>query len=172
MRRLVQLHGGTVTARSEGRGLGSEFEVRLPVLESHPEPDESQPLEAPEAGVRRVLVVDDNRDSADSIATLLQMSDHKTFIVHDGLAAVEAAERLRPEVILLDVGFAKNQRNRGLPADPWPDVGKRHRDCGVNRVGTRKAIDGVREAGFDAHLVKPVDYQELLQLLAALLPIT
>ena len=84
VRRLVQLHGGTVTARSEGRGLGSEFEVRLPVLESHPEPDESQPLEAPEAGVRRVLVVDDNRDSADSIATLLQMSDHKTFIVHDG----------------------------------------------------------------------------------------
>ena len=82
VRRLVQLHGGTVTARSEGRGLGSEFEVRLPVLESHPEPDESQPLEA-EAGVRRVLVVDDNRDSADSIATLLQMSDHKTFIVHD-----------------------------------------------------------------------------------------
>ncbi|HZM92340.1 MAG TPA: PAS domain S-box protein [Vicinamibacterales bacterium] len=172
VRRLVQLHGGTVTARSEGRGLGSEFEVRLPVLESHPEPDESQPLEAPEAGVRRVLVVDDNRDSADSIATLLQMSDHKTFIVHDGLAAVEAAERLRPEVILLDVGLPKIsgiEACRRIRGQTW---GKGIVIVALTGWGQENDRRSTREAGFDAHLVKPVDYQELLQLLAALLPIT
>ncbi len=108
VRRLVQLHGGTVTARSEGRGLGSEFEVRLPIARV-PSGDfeAAAPACTLDSTARRILVVDDNRDSADSIATLLQLSGHRTFIAHDGLAAVEAAEHLRPDVVLLDVGLPK-----------------------------------------------------------------
>jgi two-component system, chemotaxis family, CheB/CheR fusion protein len=85
VRRLVQLHGGTVTARSEGRGLGSEFEVRLPILEAEPGLEEPAPIDAPVGGARRILVVDDNRDSADSIATLLQMSGHRQQSFTTGL---------------------------------------------------------------------------------------
>ena len=107
VRRLVQLHGGTVTARSEGRGLGSEFEVRLPVVEAEEHHDEPEAMDPVDTAARRILVVDDNRDSAESIATLLQLSGHRTYMAHDGLAAVEAAERYRPDVILLDVGLPR-----------------------------------------------------------------
>jgi PAS domain S-box-containing protein len=172
VRRLVQLHGGTVIARSEGRGLGSEFEVRLPVLEAYPDLEESAVLEAPESGTRRILVVDDNRDSADSIATLLQMSGHKTFMVHDGLAAVETAERLRPDVVLLDVGLPKIsgiEACRRIRGQAW---GKGIVIVALTGWGQENDRRSTREAGFDAHLVKPVDYEELLQLLAALLPMT
>jgi CheY-like chemotaxis protein len=172
VRRLVQLHGGTVTARSEGRGLGSEFEVRLPVLESEEELEHSVPIQQPEAGSRRILVVDDNQDSADSIATLLQMSGHKTFLAHDGLAAVEAAERLRPEVILLDLGLPKIggiDACRRIRSHAW---GKGMVIVALTGWGQENDRRKTREAGFDAHLVKPVDYGELLQLLAALLPLS
>ena len=172
VRRLVQMHGGTVTARSEGRGLGSEFEVRLPVLEAAPDVLEPEPREAAETGARRILVVDDNRDSADSIATLLQLSGHRTFMAHDGLAAVEEAERLRPDVVLLDVG---------LPKMSGIDACKRIRSHAWGKAIVIVALTGwgqdndrrnTREAGFDAHLVKPVDYGDLLQLLSALLPLS
>jgi len=170
VRRLVQLHGGTVTARSEGRGLGSEFEVRLPILEPHPEIEEPSQLHPPDAGTRRILVVDDNRDSADSIATLLQISGHKTFIVHDGLAAVEAAETLHPDVILLDVGLPKIngiEACRRIRSHAWAKGVVIVALTGWGQENDRRST---RDAGFDAHLVKPVDYAELLQLLAALLP--
>jgi PAS domain S-box-containing protein len=172
VRRLVQMHGGTVTARSEGRGLGSEFEVRLPVLEAAPDVHEPEPREAAETGARRILVVDDNRDSADSITTLLQLSGHLTFMANDGLAAVEEAERVRPDVILLDVG---------LPKMNGIDACKRIRSHAWGKAIVIVALTGwgqdndrrnTREAGFDAHLVKPVDYGDLLQLLSALLPLS
>jgi PAS domain S-box-containing protein len=172
VRRLVQMHGGTVTARSEGRGLGSEFEVRLPLSETAPKVHGPDPREAIETGARRILVVDDNRDSADSIATLLQLSGHQTYMAHDGQAAVEEAERLRPDVILLDVGLPKMS---GL------DACKRIRSHAWGKAIVVVALTGwgqdndrrnTREAGFDAHLVKPVDYGDLLQLLSALLPLS
>jgi PAS domain S-box-containing protein len=170
VRRLVQLHGGTVTARSEGRGLGSEFEVRLPVLNAYSELEQPPPLEAEEGVTRRILVVDDNRDSADSIATLLQMSGHKTFMVHTGLAAVDAAERFHPDVVLLDVGLPEIsgvEACRRIRSNPW---GKGMIIVALTGWGQENDRRNTREAGFDAHLVKPVDYGELLQLLAALLP--
>ena len=172
VRRLVQLHGGTVTARSEGRGLGSEFEVRLPVLESKEAPFEPEPLPAPDTGARRMLVVDDNRDSAESIATLLQLSGHRTYMAHDGLAAVEAAERYRPDVILLDVGLPKISgidACRRIRSHAW---GKGMVVVALTGWGQEHDRRNTREAGFDAHLVKPVDYGDLLQLLSALLPLS
>jgi PAS domain S-box-containing protein len=172
VRRLVQLHGGTVTARSEGRGLGSEFEVRLPTLETEEHDDQPERVPPPsETPSRCILVVDDNRDSAESIATLLQMSGHRILVAHDGLAAVEAAERYRPDVILLDVG---------LPKISGIDACRRIRDHAWGKGMVIVALTGwgqehdrrnTREAGFDAHLVKPVDYADLLQLLSALLPL-
>jgi PAS domain S-box-containing protein len=172
VRRLVQLHGGTVTARSEGRGLGSAFEVRLPILETHPEVPESPSVHLPEISARSILVVDDNRDSADSIATLLQLSGHRTFQAHDGIAAVDAAERLRPEVVLLDVGLPKLsgiEACRRIRSHAW---GKGMVIVALTGWGQEHDRRSTREAGFDAHLVKPVDYGDLLQLLTALLPLS
>jgi PAS domain S-box-containing protein len=172
VRRLVQLHGGTVTARSEGRGLGSEFEVRLPVLESKERDDKPEPVPPPrETPPRCMLVVDDNRDSAESIATLLQMSGHRIHIAHDGLAAVEAAEHYRPDVVLLDVGLPKMSgidACRRIREHVW---GKGMVIVALTGWGQEHDRRNTREAGFDAHLVKPVDFGDLLQLLSALLPL-
>jgi PAS domain S-box-containing protein len=170
VRRLVELHGGTVTARSEGRGLGSEFEVRLPIIEAPIARQEPKPVRPPEGAARRILVVDDNRDSAESIATLLQLSGHQTFLAHDGLAAVEEAERLRPDVVLLDVGLPKISgidACRRIRSHPW---GKSLVIVALTGWGQDHDRRNTRDAGFDAHLVKPVDYGDLLQLLSALLP--
>ena len=115
-------------------------------------------------------MVDDNRDSAESIATLLQLSGHQTMTVHDGIEAVEATERFRPEVVLLDVGLPKIsgieacRRIRHLPS------GRNVIIVALTGWGQDSDRRKTREAGFDAHLVKPVDYSELLQLLAALMP--
>lgn len=172
VRRLVQLHGGTVTARSEGRGLGSEFEVRLPTAETKADLEASEPARGMDPSTRRILVVDDNRDSAESIATLLQLSGHRTFVVHDGLSAVEAAEHFRPDVVLLDVGLPKLsgiEACRRIRSHGW---GKGMVIVALTGWGQESDRRSTREAGFDAHLVKPVDYGDLLQLLAALLPLS
>ncbi|HVQ15141.1 MAG TPA: ATP-binding protein, partial [Vicinamibacterales bacterium] len=172
VRRLVQLHGGTVAARSEGRGLGSEFEVRLPIVESHSEFERTEPARPLDPSARQILVVDDNRDSAESIATLLQLSGHRTFVVHDGVSAVEAAEHLRPDVVLLDVGLPKLSgidACRQIRSHSW---GKGLVIVALTGWGQESDRRNTREAGFDAHLVKPVDYGDLLQLLAALLPLS
>ena len=173
VRRLVELHGGTVTARSEGRGLGSEFEVRLPVLETEENHEELEPVAmSEEISTRRILVVDDNRDSAESIATLLQLSGHRTYMAHDGLAAVEAAERYRPDVIVLDVGLPKISgidACRRIRAHSW---GQGMVIVALTGWGQEHDRRNTRDAGFDAHLVKPVDYEDLLRLLSALLPLS
>jgi PAS domain S-box-containing protein len=171
VRRLVQLHGGTVTARSEGRGLGSEFELRLPLSETPPEFKATVPARAADPTARRILVVDDNLDSAESIATLLQLSGHRTFVVHDGLSAVEAAEHLRPDVVLLDVGLPKLNgidACRQIRSHTW---GKGIVIVALTGWGQESDRRKTREAGFDAHLVKPVEYGDLLQLLTGLLPL-
>jgi PAS domain S-box-containing protein len=172
VRRLVQLHGGTVTARSEGRGLGSEFEVRLPIAASHPDFEPAASARTLDSTARRILVVDDNHDSAESIATLLQLSGHRPFVVHDGVAAVEAAEHLRPDVVLLDVGLPKLSgidACRRIRGQAW---GKGMVIVALTGWGQDVDRRNTKDAGFDAHLVKPVDYGNLLQLLAALLPLS
>lgn len=126
-----------------------------------------EPVHLPENAARRILVVDDNLDSADSIAPLLRLSGHRTFLAHNGLEAVEAAARLRPDVVLLDIG---------LPTISGIEACRRIRSHAWSKGMVVVALTGwgqehdrrrTREAGFDAHLVKPVDYDDLLQLLSA-----
>jgi DNA-binding response OmpR family regulator len=146
--------------------------VRLPVVDANPELETMTPARDVDATARRILVVDDNRDSAESISTLLQISGHRTFVVYDGVAAVEAAEHLRPEVVLLDVGLPKLSgidACRRIRGHAW---GKGMVIVALTGWGQESDRRNTREAGFDAHLVKPVDYGDLLQLLTALLPLS
>src|SRR5205823_3602926 len=122
---LVEMHGGTVTAASAGPGQGSQFTVRLPVADSRPEQAVPEaPAEGPaEKGPkRRILVVDDNRDSAGSMATLLKLLGNDVATAHDGVEAVEAAERFRPDVVLMDVGMPRldgYEATRRIREQPW-----------------------------------------------------
>jgi signal transduction histidine kinase len=167
---LVEMHGGTVEARSAGVGQGSEFVVRLPVLSEPPPPVPREPSGVkPVATVhRRILVVDDNRDGADSLAVLLKLSGHEVQTAHDGLEAVEAAAKYQPDVILLDIGLPKldgyqaARRIREQQRDKSPLL--------VALTGWGQEEDRRRsaEAGFDTHMVKPLDLAALSKLLAEL----
>jgi two-component system, chemotaxis family, CheB/CheR fusion protein len=168
VRTLTEMHGGTVEVHSAGVAQGSEFVVRLPLAV---EADTPSSIPAPTPSVAtsplRILIVDDNHDSADMLATLLQFAGHETFAAHDGLAAVEAAARLDPDVILLDIGLpilngyeaARRIREQG---------GDQQRPLLIALTGWGQDEDRRRseEAGFDAHLVKPVDDAVLDRLLA------
>jgi PAS domain S-box-containing protein len=167
---LVELHGGVVEAHSDGLGRGSEFAVRLPTatVASAPAslPTDSE-VPGPVKG-RRILIVDDSEDGAEFLALLLQVSGHETRQAHDGPAAIEAAEQFRPDAVLLDIG---------LPRMNGYEVCRRIREQAWGRDLVLIALTGwgqeedlrrSREAGFDAHMVKPVDHQALMELLASL----
>ena len=167
---LTEMHGGTVEVRSDGVGQGSEFVVRLPLaVETDTAAARPPATESVPSTPRRILIVDDNRDSAEMLATLLQFAGHETFVVHDGLAAVEAAGTLDPDVILLDIG---------LPVLNGYEAARRIREQqGPKRRPLLVALTGwgqdedrrrSEEAGFDAHLVKPVDDAVLGRLLTEL----
>jgi PAS domain S-box-containing protein len=162
---LVEMHGGSVRVHSEGVGRGSEFIVRLPSVEGtrlrSSAPAVSTPLRP-----RRILVVDDNEDGAESLSMLLEFSGHETSVAYDGIAALEAAERMKPDVILLDIG---------LPGLNGYQVARRIRQTSWGMDVALVAITGwgqdedrhrSREAGFDAHMVKPVEPEELARILA------
>jgi signal transduction histidine kinase len=170
VKRLVEMHGGSVEAFSEGPGRGSEFVIRLPVAQHKARVEPTiQPAAEPEPILprRRVLIVDDDVDSAASLAMLLQVSGQETHKAHDGLEALEAAERLQPDVILLDVGLPKlngYEVCRQLRQQPW---GKRVVIVAVTGWGQDEDREKSMEAGFDAHMVKPPDYAALMRLLAS-----
>jgi CheY-like chemotaxis protein len=165
VRRLVEMHGGTVTSHSEGRGRGSEFVVDLPVGSWVSSEDRASPpsaeapvVEAHTDGVqRRVLVVDDNRDAAESLRMLLSLEGHQVCTVHDGPSAIDAAQKHRPDIVLLDLG---------LPGMDGYQVARRLRALAglgemllVAMTGYGQEDDRRRclEAGFDHHVVKPAD---------------
>jgi CheY-like chemotaxis protein len=168
VRRLVEMHGGTVEARSEGLGKGSEFVVRLPALarpadEQPPAPGNDAEAAAP---TRRILVVDDNRDSALSLAMMLSLMGNETRTAHDGPEGLEAAAAFRPDVLLLDIGLPKMNGYdvcRRLRDQPW---GKSIVIVALTGWGQEEDRRRSREAGFDHHLVKPVDPPVLEALLA------
>ncbi|MGH7367438.1 MAG: CHASE3 domain-containing protein [Candidatus Rokuibacteriota bacterium] len=171
VRRLVEMHGGRVEATSAGPGLGSEFTIRLPRLAAdEPETEAVAPAVAadrPAGPVRRVLVVDDEPDSTDSLALFLRLRGHEVRTAHDGPSALEEISRYRPDVVFLDLG---------LPGMSGYDVARRVRmlsDGGAPRLValTGYGTDGdrrqTRDAGFDVHLAKPVDPQALDALLSS-----
>jgi len=165
----VEMHSGSVEAQSAGEGHGSTFVVRLPAAldvahVAQPGASEAQTSSA----THRILVVDDNQDSADSLAILLQLTGHEVFTAHDGHSALDAAEQHRPGVVLLDIG---------LPSLNGYDVCRRIRQEQWGKTMVLIALTGwgqdedrrrSQEAGFDGHLVKPVDHTRLLTLLATL----
>jgi signal transduction histidine kinase len=168
VRSLVELHGGSVGAYSEGPGRGSEFVVRLPALDEEQAPDlapEDADDRAPLGAGRRVLVVDDNHDAAETLATILEISGHEVWLAHDGAEALTLVERHRPEIVLLDIGLPKidgYEVARRLRLDPrWQDVLL----VAVTGYGKEEDRDRGRLAGFDHHLVKPVDLEALRELL-------
>jgi signal transduction histidine kinase len=170
VKRLVEMHDGTVEARSEGPGRGSAFVVRLPVLTEGPKPAAHATAAAREraAVARRMLVVDDNPDSAESLSMLLQVSGHETATAHDGLEALAEAERFRPEVVLLDIGLPLlngYDAARRIREQPW---GKDMVLVALTGWGQEEDRRKSKEAGFDLHLVKPVDLDLLMERLGSL----
>jgi CheY-like chemotaxis protein len=171
VKRLVEMHDGTVEARSEGPGRGSEFVVRLPVLSAETPKAAAHATSAAKeraAVARRMLVVDDNVDSAESLTMLLQVSGHETHTAHDGLEALAAAERFRPEVVLLDIGLPNlngYDAARRIREQPW---GKDMVLIALTGWGQEADRRKSKDAGFDLHMVKPVDLDALMRLLASL----
>ena len=171
VRALVEMHGGAVEARSAGLGQGSEFVVRLPTVAEAPKPGPRPTKGATARPVRRrVLIVDDNQDGAESLAVLLQLGGHETHTAHDGQQAIEDAERLRPDIVLLDIGLPRlngYEVCRRIREQPW---GKELSMVAVTGWGQQEDRRRSQEAGFDTHIVKPVEPEALMDLLASLPP--
>ncbi|MBN9120704.1 MAG: response regulator [Planctomycetes bacterium] len=170
VKRLVEMHGGAITAESPGPDRGSTFVVRLPLAAGDPVPQgvSNVPAEAPVARARRVLVVDDNADAAESLSELLALSGHTTQTALGGPEALSVIAKLRPDLVLLDIGLpgmSGYEVARALRADP---------SCSelilVALTGWGSEEDRRRsaEAGFDYHLTKPVEREQLEGLLANL----
>jgi len=161
---LVEMHGGNVSAHSAGKDRGSEFVVALPVVAEATLEVPAPAARSPKGAARRVLIVDDNRDAVDSLAELLRMIGHEVETAYDGRSAVDAASRFRPDIAVLDIGmplvdgYAAARAIRGQPDGAHVLL--------VAMTGWGQAEDKRRalEAGFDAHLVKPVSLEALLDV--------
>jgi len=163
---LIELHGGTVEAKSEGLGHGSEFIVKLPIASTDSASTPTDHAAAPNPRTRRILVADDNQDAANSLAMILEMDGHEVRVAHDGRAALSVAQTFRPDTVLLDIGMPQlngYEVARALRQEPW--------GAGITLIALtgwgqesdrQKAID----AGFDRHLTKPIDPGALESLLA------
>ena len=170
-RQLVELHGGSIAVQSEGLGAGSEFTVRLP--RGHvppPRPTQATPLAEP-LPHHTVLIADDNVDFANSLLSILASLGQSVNVVHDGFAALEAAGRLKPEYIFLDIGmpgmngYEVAERLRRQPSTCDAVI------IAITGWGQDKDRERAREAGFDQHIVKPVDVEHLVRLLRGRAPV-
>jgi two-component system CheB/CheR fusion protein len=169
VRRLVELHDGSVEARSDGPGLGSEFIVRLPMAQAprrrHSAAAARGSMDPASGAPKRILIVDDNTDNADSLARLLALLGHETAIEYDGSSTVERARIFLPEVVLVDLGmpgFDGFEVCRRLRADA---ALQRPRIVAVTGWGRDEDRERTAAAGFDAHFVKPLDLEALARLL-------
>ncbi len=171
VKRLVEMHGGNVEARSEGLGRGAEFIVRLPVLDSQSEvrADIAEPTHEVTTAVPtrslRILVVDDNVDAADSIAMLLSMEGHETHTVNTARAALLAAPVFKPEVVLLDIGLPEMDGYEVARRLRSPQASQRMRLVAVTGYGQAADRRRAQAAGFDEHMVKPVEPTVLQEFL-------
>jgi PAS domain S-box-containing protein len=173
-KRLVEMQGGTICAQSEGLGHGSEFIITLPVVRhSDIAPSHVKTISSSAcfgAVAPRTLVVDDNRDGAKTLVTLLSMYGIAAEVAFDGEEGLQKALALRPQLVLLDIGMPKMngyELCRRIKAEPW---GANTRVVAMTGWGDKDALKATTDAGFDRHLVKPVDDVLLLQVLHQLIP--
>ena len=169
VKRIAEMHHGSVEARSEGTGRGSEFVVRIPALtEAQPavaKPAITAPATSPR---RRILVVDDNLDAAESLAALLAINGHETRLAHDGLQAVQEAKDFQPDVVFLDIGMPTldgHETARRIRQEPWGRDMVLVALTGWGQVEDRRRS---KEAGFNHHLVKPADPNVVAKLISSL----
>jgi CheY-like chemotaxis protein len=166
VRGLVALHGGTIQAASPGLGLGAEFVIRLPLVQDRPYTAPAPEEQVPASTGLRILVADDNRDNAESLAMLLMMMGHEVRTALDGAGAVEAAAAFRPQAVLLDLGMPKlngYEAARRIRALPGGDEVVLIAQSGWSQPEDRRRS---REAGFDHHVIKPIASGSLERLLA------
>ncbi len=164
VRKLVELHGGSVSARSEGPGRGSEFIVRLPAAEEDPAVM-SPPATPKERSGSRILIVDDNRDLAQGLARLLKLLGHEVALAHDGPEGIEAARSFRPDVILLDIGLPTLDGYsvaRALRCEGFRDT----LIIAISGYGQEEDRRRSLEAGMNHHVTKPVDVKTIAELIA------
>lgn len=172
---IVEMHGGTIAARSDGEGQGSVFEVRLPLATSAagaletgaPEANPARP-----AVSHRILIVDDNVDAANSLAQLLEMMNHEVRTAYDGESGIEAGRAFRPGVVLCDIGMPKMNGYdtvSNMRAEEW---GRNAVYVALTGFGTEDDLRRSAHAGFDHHVVKPVDVNALIALLTNVRPLT
>jgi len=168
VRQLVHMHGGSVRAFSAGPGHGSEFIVRLPALDGTGTVERLPPRSSDAAGAwgqLRVLVVDDNRDAAESLGALLQLLGHEVHLATDGLAAVAAVQELMPDVVFMDIGMPglsgleAARRIRALPLERQPRI------FALTGWGQDADRERSQQAGIDRHLVKPIELTTLKAVL-------
>ena len=169
VKRIAEMHGGSVEARSEGVGRGSEFIVRIPAAPAERrDADRERPPAALPEPRRRILVVDDNADAAESLAALLAINGHETRLAHDGLQAVEEARAFKPDVVFLDIGMPAldgHETARRIRREPW---GKDMVLVALTGWGQTEDRRRSQEAGFNHHLVKPADPTVVVKLISSL----
>ena len=167
VKRLTELHGGTVEAHSAGERMGSEFVVKLPALDMPAQSQAAPPAAVAVAAPRRILVVDDNRDAVDALAMMLKLGGNDVEIAYEGMAALAMAQSFVPDAVVLDIG---------LPGIDGYEVARRLRArpetahaliVAVTGYGQKEDRERSRAAGFDHHLVKPIESDALLMLLSA-----
>ena len=168
VKRLVEMHEGEVSAGANPDGQGSEFLVKLPLMTIPKANESSTPhstSQATAAATLRILVVDDNRDSAETLSMLLELMGNEIRVAYDGEQALAMAKEIKPDVVLLDIGLPKLNGYdvaRLIRQEPW---GSNPILVAITGWGQSEDKDMSREAGFDHHLVKPVDHDQLLKLI-------
>ena len=170
VKRLVEMHDGSIVAESDGHGAGSRFVVRLPVVltVTTERPDDHNGVPKVKPARRRILVVDDNVDGADSLAEMLRIMGNETQTAHDGLEAVDVAAAFRPDVILMDIGMPRlngYEACRRIRGEPW---GRNVIIVAQTGWGQEDDKRKSQDAGFNFHMVKPVDPAALEKMLAGL----
>jgi CheY-like chemotaxis protein/two-component sensor histidine kinase len=168
VKQLVELHGGEVTAASEGPGRGCEFRIQLPLSPKPPPPAAPEPAPVLSRKSQRILVIEDSTDAARSLKMLLEIAGHRVAIAYSGTAGLDSAVRLRPDVVLCDIGLPGDQDGysvaralRRHPTLPRPLL------VALSGYGRKQDQRLAQEAGFDAYLNKPVDLPELYRILDA-----
>lgn len=165
-RAVASLHDGRIEARSEGPGKGAEFLLFIPVTSELPAAEIASRTKYNDARSLRILVVDDNRDSADSLATLLELNGHTGLVAYDGASALEKAEKMRPHIALVDIGMPAMNGFEVAQRISKSEWGKDTLLVAITGWGAKSDRAQSKEAGFDYHLTKPVDYDMLASLLS------